>query len=315
MGPLIFVLSVAFFIIFCVKVSTSKSQKTSTPTRYKKEKVEEVIFTVTTGRGGFYGTPHYSEDFINKKHCSLAKKRAPTINENISAPVIFLQNKEWILTLRMTESRSIGFKRTLTIIKKLPSYKEYVAEEIKNFEVTFKKENLHDFKKIYDEVKNLKGTQIFINGDLIEKTELSKLLRCAVDRSLANEDFCYGVSRWTLNPFGCHRIKTRLIGENAWYKYAYLQDGIVYIDKKKILQNLTMDLKKYRYCPYLDIKGVWNNFLMLPDIISLEDENFAVILTLDGKLDILNRWDLNYLGYTTYQELKENYGDRLLSKK
>lgn len=54
---------------------------------------------------------------------------------------------------------------------------------------------------------------------------------------------------------------------------------------------------------------------MLPDIISLEDENFAVILTLDGKLDILNRWDLNYLGYTTYQELKENYGDRLLSKK
>lgn len=303
--------AMALIVWFFVKISAPKKR-----TIYSQVKhTDTPSITITTSIGGYHEEPSYSEEFINKKNMSLARKKQKNTNETFPVPSFFSKNEEWVLTLKMAESRSIAFKRILPIIKELPSYKEYLEEDIPIFEVSFKKEKLHYFKKIYDDVKGLKGTQVFINGDLIEKIELSKLLRCAVDRSTANADFCYAASKWTLNPFGCHRIKTRSNGENAWYKYAYLQNNTVFIDKKKILENLINDLKKYRYCPYLDIKRVWENFLMLPDTISLEDENFAVVLTLDGQINVLNRWDMSYLRYTTFEELKEMYGSSLLSKK
>lgn len=306
-GMAIIVATVWFF----VKISAPK-KKTISP---KPTYTNSPNITITTTIGKFYDEHSYSEEFISKKNISLARKKHKERMESFSAPAVFFSNREWIITLKMTESRSIAFKRMLTVIEKAPTYREYLENDIKIFEVSFTKEQLHNFKKIYDEIKNLKGTQVFISGDLIGKIELSKLLRCAVDRNMANEEFCYGASRWTLNPFGCHRIKIRANGENAWYTYSYLQNGTVVVDKKRILQNLTNDLKQYRYCPYLDLQKVWENFLMLPDIISLEDENFAIVLTLDGKINVLNRWDMNYLRYTTLEELKEIYGNRLLSKR
>lgn len=320
METLVFLVGTALIVWFFVWISAPKKKhNTYIQKEIKNGDIQEEApnFTITTRE--IFSSPSsdvsYSEEFIKNKNLSLARKSFNPTPKSIPIPSLFIKKQEWCLILKMTESRSIGFRRMLPIIKNFPSYREYWENDLKIFEVSFKKEQLHDFKKIYDDVKNLKGTQVFINEDLIERTELSKLLRCAVDRNLANKDFCYGASIWTLNPFGCHRIKIRANGECAWYKYAFLQNNKVIVDKKKILEELTIDLKKYRYCPYLDIEKVWENFLMLPDEISLYDENFAVVLTLDGRIEVLNRWDLGYLRYTSFEEIKEMYGDRLLSKK
>ena len=163
-------------------------------------------------------------------------------------------------------------------------------------------------------VKSLRGTRVYICGDLMEKKELSKLLICAGDKNISPiKDFCYGVSLYTLNPFGCHRIQIHSTGAKAWYTFSYLKDGKVIVDKEKILQYMKANLKKFKYCPFMNLQEIWNNFLRLPNEISLYDENFAVIKTFNGEIEVQSRWQ--FFNYIDYEELKSMYGDRLLSKK
>lgn len=301
----------AVVVYFVIKTFFKKQNK---PVKQKEDEMkEEVKITFSTNLPS-YAAKQYSEEFIKQKNFQISKKGEPS-KETLPASSIFETPQNWELHLKIMESRSVVFKRLLPSIKKLASFKEYYENDIKIFQLSFKSDELSIFKKIYDKVKNLKGVEVYIYGDLVEKQELAKMLRCAVDRNQATEDFCYGVSRWTFNPFGCHRITTRSLGDNAWYKNAYMENGIVYINKKMILEKIKNELKRYRYCPYLDPQRIWNNFVNLPETISLDDENFAIILTLDGKIDVLNRWDIIYSGYADYKSLKEEYGDRLLSRK
>ena len=163
-------------------------------------------------------------------------------------------------------------------------------------------------------IKSLRSTQVFICDNLIDRKDLAKLLLCSVDKAKSlKRDFCYGASLYTANPFGCHRISIRYLYK-PWYSFCNLKNNEVIINKNKILEVIKADLQQYRWCPYLNLTEIWNNFLLLPSKISLEDTNFAIIETEDGEIEVLPRWDYWSNTYKSYKYLKNEYGKRLLSK-
>ena len=254
---------------------------------------------------------NYNQEYVIKKMQDVSS--AGAVSNNLPIPSVFANTDEWYIKLVLAESRSVSFQDCLAIIKDIPTYKEYMENETQRYEVSFPREELAKFKTVYDMVKTLKGTRVYIYNELIDKQNLARLLRCSVDKAKSSSPtFCYGVSPFTANSFGCHRIMVRMYGDGAWYKYASWQNGRVVIDKQKILNKMTENLKEYRFCPFLNLKEVWNNFLALPDHIDLDNENFAIIRTHNGQVQVESRWE-TWGHYKSYQECKRDYGDSLLS--
>ncbi len=259
-------------------------------------------------------TPEVNNTDLKVKLLEMSRVKNSKDIAVIPMPQEFVQKEKWQVTLITSESKSVALPPFLEIIKQYPTYKEYIENDIQYYEVSFPYQYINEFKKVYEMVKSLRGTRVYICGDLMEKKELSKLLICAGDKNISPlKDFCYGVSLYTLNPFGCHRIQIHSTGAKAWYTFSYLKDGKVIIDKEKILQYMKANLKRFKYCPFMNLQEIWNNFLRLPNEISLYDENFAVIKSFNGEIEVQSRWQFyNYIGY---DELRSMYGDRLLSKR
>ena len=160
-------------------------------------------------------------------------------------------------------------------------------------------------------VSHLKGTRIYVNDIMVEPRIMQNILFCAGERKRNGNEYCYG--DYYKNPFGCRKIEILLSHNRAWYTFSYLKNGEVFVDKQAILNKITNDLTKVRYCPFLNLQEIWSNFVSIPEKISLYDEDFGVFLTDDGNIDVMSRWT-NY-GYLNFKYLKQEYGDRLLSKR
>lgn len=286
-----------------------------------KEKEEDDIsisFKVTTPEDERENSS-YSQEFIFEQIKKMAINNNPNTT-NLNSPINYFSDS-WNIKLSFNESKSVSFREVLSLIKQHPSFSCVIDSDttIQRYEVSFNKNELKDFKIIYDLVKSWKSTRVYIYGELIEKNKLSKLLRCCMDKpNLENRDFCYGISPYTYNPFGCHRISVRGmisgICDRAWYNFAEWKDGKVIINKEKIIETIKLDLQDYKYCPFIDLREIWSNIVNLPNEISLWDKNFIIIQTMDNRIEVKNRWIDMYGSPISYQQLKNIYGKNLLSK-
>lgn len=294
-------LAISFFIIYIVAMIALILYNPSSNTEEEEPNIKIVM-------------PMACDDNFKTRLLEVSKTKNIKDIAVMPMPDFFAQKEKWEITLITTDSKSVMLPPFLEIIKQYPTYKDYIENSIQQYEVSFPYQHINDFKRVYDMVKNLRGTRVYICGDLMEKKELSQLLICAGEKNISpKKDFCYGVSQYTYNPFGCHRIQIHSMGENAWYNFAYMKDGKVLIDKNSILEYMKANLKRFKYCPFMNLQEIWNNFLLLPNEISLYDENFTIVKTYNGGIEVSLRW--RFYEHLEYEQLKEMYGDRLLSKR
>lgn len=252
---------------------------------------------------------YISSDEVRKILATLPKSKWKN-NEGAIPEGMFLPGP-WTLTLVLLYSRAMNFDMVLNLAKQAA---QNWKEEDKRFIFDFDAEHLPQFKRIYDLCKSWKGCFVYIYGDLMEKRQLSDILRCAVDRTnaLNNPSFCYGLSSYTDNPFGCHRCS---IKNNSWFNFVGpLHSEYVEIDKKRILETIQHDIKEYRYCPFLKPAEIWQNFLSLPERIYLNDPNYVIYKTLSGGVEVRAKCELFWGRIPSWEDLRLSYGDRLLSK-
>ena len=254
----------------------------------------------------------YSPDFIREKVNALAKGKMP--EGSLVIPSEFMGHENWELTLKFKESKSSVFDTVIDFCKK---YSAKFTQNEKDFEVLFTADRLPEFKRIYDMCKTWKSTLVYIYGSLIDKRDLADILRCCVDRANAinNKTFCYGISSWTDNPFGCHRVSIKN-GAYPWYSFlGKREDEYIEIDKNKMLSTLAKDLRRYRFCPYMNIRKIWENFVAIPTRIYFDNPDFVIWENEEGNVEIDTRWTFQYGEYVSWGDLKKEFGDRLLSRK
>lgn len=306
-SPLLAGFSVICYFIYLLPVFLNKKHPLKNSSDFDEDEGEDNIRLTAV-------VPEVNEAELKNRLSDMAKIRNSKEIAFVPMPSAFVQKEKWEITLITTSSKSIMLPPFLEIVKQYPTYKEYIENNIQYYEVSFPYQYINDFKKVYEMVKTLRGTRVYICGDLMEKKELAQLLICAGDKNISPiKDFCYGVSPYTYNPFGCHRIQIHSMGDKAWFTFAYYKNGKVLIDKDKILKYMLVNLKRYKYCPFMNLQEIWNNFLRLPNEISLYDENFAIIKTFNGGIEVSSRW--RFYDYIDYETLKTMYGNRLLSRR
>lgn len=210
---------------------------------------------------------------------------------------------DWEISVEFAESKSDRLKKILTIAKSNSSFSQIFdvcsnADEgiTKAFEIKFKANEFLEFRKLYDVVKNWKSTVVRISGQIVDKILIGKLGRCYTDKVKMKDfpTYCYGVSQFTFNPFGCHRTKIHSMGNNAWYHYVNEQNGKLIIDKKRMLIDIANNIKDYRLCPVLNPKEIFSNFLKLPNEIHTNDDNWVISRNSNGSIQIQSREEVQF---------------------
>lgn len=179
---------------------------------------------------------------------------------------------EWSLRLEFGKSSSRDYSVVIRYANKWPKYtKETVSEKQEIHKLIFSENEILEFEKIYEKIKDWKTTKIFINEEYIEQKVLNGWLICYRDKLKdlkSNPWFCYGASGFTENIFGCHRAMFRERDSETWHEVGALQkDGAFGIDKKQLLTRIIGNLQPYKFCPALAVASIRKAFELIPDII------------------------------------------------
>lgn len=205
---------------------------------------------------------------------------------------------EWNISAEFCASKSDSLKKILKLAKDNSTFSailnidklEEKEAQSQSFLVSFKPEQILEFRQIYDIVKSWKGTVVRIGRDVIDKRTLSRILRCYTDKVKYNEPhFCFGVSRFTDNPFGCHRTQIHNSGYRAWFKFVRETDDGIVVDKEVMLKEIIENLKDYRLCPVINAKEIFANLLKLPNKIDPTDSSWIVTKDVNGKINVESR--------------------------
>jgi len=204
----------------------------------------------------------------------------------------------WDIVLSLSESSSQSFQEVLSALKNKKSFSEHFDPDVNRtvYSARFLIDEILVFKKLYNIAKNWKTTRVLVCGQELDKKELAGLLACISERvSFGFNDFCSGAERYVSNRLGCHKTRILDKGENAWYKFVYLDGGRILVDKNRIAREAAARLLKYRFCPFLNVKAVARAIARLPDEIQKNDPNFVIEIK-GNVVDVYTKDDNPFVG-------------------
>ncbi|MDY4953508.1 MAG: hypothetical protein SO073_02565 [Candidatus Onthomonas sp.] len=177
---------------------------------------------------------------------------------------------QWYISVSFGKSSSQNYLKAVTLAKSAPQYHEQV-DGGHILHQAFYSSNPKDFLSfimLYELVSGWKSSFAMINGEIIDRKIIGQLNYCYGDKCRSNKnDFCFGASFATENPFGCHRIQISAYN-NPWWSY-YERNGRKYVlNKAAIMQRIDATGKVYQYCPCFDRNRAIDALNKLPSPIT-----------------------------------------------
>ncbi|HZJ90637.1 MAG TPA: hypothetical protein VFC62_04030 [Atopostipes sp.] len=164
----------------------------------------------------------------------------------------------WSLHMAFGTSTSANYNKAVQFAKAFPSYRETGEGRSLNHVITVddSRESFLNFIILYDLVGNWKSTVFNINGEMVDRKTMGSIKYCYGDKCRSvKEDFCFGASMFTENPFGCHRLQISQ-HNNPWWNY-YYRDGKGYtLNYPEMMNRIERTNDSYRYCPAFNLSYI-----------------------------------------------------------
>lgn len=185
--------------------------------------------------------------------------------------------KPWVISISFGESTSKNFNRALFLAEQANYFSNYTTEDgTKVYQADFSKDNFLNYLDLYKVVSNWKSSFVFINGQRVNKKELSTINRCYGDKMSFNDShFCFGASMHTENPFGCHRLMITP-SQGSWKTYGVAVGNYWVIDKPAIARKIIEQSKHVENCPAFNLQRSLGAIKKLPDKIKMDDNYFLL---------------------------------------
>lgn len=201
--------------------------------------------------------------------CSNKAELVPS--ETTSLPVNKPEFSSWYISISFGKSTSSNYSKALYLAKKAPIYLEEKQDGAIIHQAVYGKAPTEylAFVQLYELVSNWKSAFVVINGEFVDRKIVGNINYCYGDKCRSGKnDFCFGASFWTDNPFGCHRAQMHY-GNNPWYSFGVLDAyGVFHVDIKKIVEELKSRLGLYKHCPALNMDDVVARATNLPKTIN-----------------------------------------------
>lgn len=181
-----------------------------------------------------------------------------------------IKSLPWYISISFGKSTSENFAKAMFLAKSSNYFLETQIEETEIYQAFFTADaqSYLKFVQLYELVGNWKSSFVIINGELVDRKIVGGLNYCYGDRCRSGRnDFCFGASFMTKNPFGCHRLQISA-GNSPWWSFSILQGGNYIIDKTAIMTRAMEYGTAYRVCPCYNHEYVINTINNLPNSLS-----------------------------------------------
>lgn len=217
---------------------------------------------------------------INKSNNSLvpADKIIKDLVSNYPTPLREPGTFNWNIMISFGKSTSQNYDKAVYLAKNSNKYGEQIENEIITHTATFSdsREDFLDFIVLYDIVSDWKSTVFVVNGEIVDKKTVGKLKYCYGDKCRSvKEDFCFGASYMTANPFGCHRLQVSATN-NPWWGYYIQEDNHYRFDVDKLIERVKRTEAAFKYCPAFDVNYVREVAMQFPLIITKKQYSYII---------------------------------------
>lgn len=187
----------------------------------------------------------------------------PSYTPNTSRTVF----PDWHISISFGKSSSSNYDKAVALAKNAPQYLEQTDNGVLLHQAIYssKASDFMAYLMLYELVGSWKSSFVIINGKLIDRKVVGKLNRCYGDKCrVGNNNYCFGASYMTENPFGCHRLQISATN-TPWWSFYTLHGNKWILDKNAMKERIDSYARIYNICPcfnYTQIIVVLNS---LPD--------------------------------------------------
>jgi uncharacterized tellurite resistance protein B-like protein len=167
------------------------------------------------------------------------------------------------IAIEFAESTAASFPKALEIAKAIEGYQTCQKGKKKWHLAVFPSGQITDALPLAESLSSIRNRCLYINGEEKQYDEVFGFTWCASQRATAYRPFeyCFGKDDNRLNPWGCKQARMDWTEWANWFCYGkwekvwLIGKKIQWIfDKERIQHELTTNLFRYRFCPYLKTK-------------------------------------------------------------
>ena len=221
-----------------------------------------------------------SSDNPNKN--TAADAPAPQ-QSHVSSEDGYIYNSNWEVTVSFGKSSSANFVRAIALAKNADRFEELDFNGSVSYQAAYssRPKSFLNFIQLYELVSKWKSSAVLINGEFIDRKIISGINYCYGDKCRSGKnDFCFGASPFTANPFGCHRLQISRYN-HPWWSFAKSNGREYIIDKSAIQARIKEYSTPYTCCPAFDFEAVIKAFESLPNRLSVREYNALAGCNLD----------------------------------
>ena len=164
------------------------------------------------------------------------------------------------VVIEFAESTATSFPKALEIAKGTEGYQTCQKGKKKWHLAVYSSDQITDALPLAESLSSLRNRCLYINGKEKQWNEVFGFVWCASQRATAYQpvEHCFGKDDNRLNPWGCKQARMDWNEWANWFCYGkWEKSGLLgkkvqwRFDKERIQHELTTNLFRYRFCPYL----------------------------------------------------------------
>jgi len=165
------------------------------------------------------------------------------------------------ITIEFADSTAASFPKVLEIAKSKEGYQSCLKDKKTWHLVVFPSGQVSDTLPLAEALSGIRNRRLYVDGEEKHWDEVFGFVWCSSQRGSAYRPFeyCFGKDENRLNAWGCKQARmdwtewARWFCYGRWEKVGVLGKHLQWrFDKEKIRHELTTNLYRYRFCPYLN---------------------------------------------------------------
>ncbi|MCK9294558.1 MAG: TerB family tellurite resistance protein [Desulfobulbaceae bacterium] len=186
------------------------------------------------------------------------------------------------ITIEFAESTGASFPKALELAKKASSFQQGTKNKKTWFMAHFASGAIVDATPLAEALGGLRNRSLYIDGKEQQWDEVFAFVWCSSQRGLAYRpvEYCFGKDDNRINPWGCKQARMEWTEWANWFCYGqWEKSGFIgrktqwRFDKNRIKHELSTNIYKFRYCPYLNAKLLELVLQGIPDIVAPNSES------------------------------------------
>ncbi len=180
------------------------------------------------------------------------------------------------ISIEFAESTGASFPKALELAKKASSFQQCIKNKKTWYMASFASGRITDATPLAEALCGLRNRSVFIDGEEQQWDEVFAFVWCSSQRDLAYRpvEYCFGKDENRINPWGCKQARMEWTEWANWFCYGqWEKSGFMgkkvqwRFNKDRIKHELSTNLFRFRYCPYLNTRLSELVLQGIPDVV------------------------------------------------